>query len=371
MGRLGVGLLDPKLSVRSARGRFRCRRGGRRSASRGRGPPAWLASCRAAPRGPRRSSARSTNTMPWCSRFSVSAAKNRAAVISSAAGGGRGSPTPDRRRTLGPASGRWPAGPSGGGANLGHGGICPLEALAAACVTVVVGTGERICSGAASSVGSRNVSDRPPRDRRARTPGQGRVTGARHRLHRRQKDAALLAGRRPAGRPHAEILLAPTPTTSPGPRPAVSRADGGRPASPHRRPHRGDGRRAAPGGRRCPTRSARCSTAGSGPNGLRIARVRVPLGVVAIIYENRPNVTSDAAGLCLKSGNAAFLRGLVGRHHARTSPSPPCCARRYAKAGLPDRRARAGGGHQPRGGRRVHAAARARSTASSRAAARR
>jgi len=45
------------------------------------------------------------------------------------------------------------------------------------------------------------------------------------------------------------------------------------------------------------------------PNGLRIRQVRVPLGVVAIIYESRPNVTSDAFGLCLKSGNAAFLRG--------------------------------------------------------------
>lgn len=45
------------------------------------------------------------------------------------------------------------------------------------------------------------------------------------------------------------------------------------------------------------------------PNGLRIERMRVPLGVVAVIYESRPNVTSDAAGLCLKSGNAAFLRG--------------------------------------------------------------
>ena len=45
------------------------------------------------------------------------------------------------------------------------------------------------------------------------------------------------------------------------------------------------------------------------PNGLRIQRVRVPLGVVAIIYESRPNVTSDAFGICLKSGNAAFLRG--------------------------------------------------------------
>ena len=48
------------------------------------------------------------------------------------------------------------------------------------------------------------------------------------------------------------------------------------------------------------------------PNGLRVEKVRVPLGVVAIIYENRPNVTSDAAGLCIKAGNAAFLRGSSG-----------------------------------------------------------
>jgi glutamate-5-semialdehyde dehydrogenase len=45
------------------------------------------------------------------------------------------------------------------------------------------------------------------------------------------------------------------------------------------------------------------------PNGLQVRRVRVPLGVVGIIYENRPNVTSDAAALCLKSGNAVLLRG--------------------------------------------------------------
>src|SRR5271165_2145734 len=48
------------------------------------------------------------------------------------------------------------------------------------------------------------------------------------------------------------------------------------------------------------------------PNGLRVERVRVPLGVIGIIYENRPNVTADAAALCLKSGNAAFLRGSDG-----------------------------------------------------------
>jgi glutamate-5-semialdehyde dehydrogenase len=45
------------------------------------------------------------------------------------------------------------------------------------------------------------------------------------------------------------------------------------------------------------------------PNGLRISRVRVPLGVIGIVYENRPNVTSDAAGLCVKAGNAVMLRG--------------------------------------------------------------
>ena len=45
------------------------------------------------------------------------------------------------------------------------------------------------------------------------------------------------------------------------------------------------------------------------PNGLTVGKMKIPLGVVAIIYESRPNVTSDAAGLCLKSGNAVILRG--------------------------------------------------------------
>ena len=70
------------------------------------------------------------------------------------------------------------------------------------------------------------------------------------------------------------------------------------------------------------------------PNGLRISRVRVPLGVVAIIYENRPNVTSDAGGLCLKSGNAAFLRGSSG---AITSNLTIAAVLReaYERVGLP------------------------------------
>ena len=71
------------------------------------------------------------------------------------------------------------------------------------------------------------------------------------------------------------------------------------------------------------------------PNGLRIEKVRVPLGVVAIVYENRPNVTSDSAALCLKSGNAAFLRGSSG---ALTSNQAIAAVLRegFAKAGLPE-----------------------------------
>ncbi len=70
------------------------------------------------------------------------------------------------------------------------------------------------------------------------------------------------------------------------------------------------------------------------PNGLRIEQVRVPLGVVAIIYENRPNVTSDAAGLCLKSGNAAFLRGSSGAITSNTAIAG-VLREAVAKAGLP------------------------------------
>jgi glutamate-5-semialdehyde dehydrogenase len=71
------------------------------------------------------------------------------------------------------------------------------------------------------------------------------------------------------------------------------------------------------------------------PNGLRIERVRVPLGVVAIVYENRPNVTSDAAGLCLKAGNAAFLRGSSGAIDSNLAIAG-VLREAYAKAGVPE-----------------------------------
>ena len=70
------------------------------------------------------------------------------------------------------------------------------------------------------------------------------------------------------------------------------------------------------------------------PNGLRIARVRVPLGVIGIIYESRPNVTADAAGLCLKAGNAAVLRG--GSESFRSSSAiADCLSDGLLDAGLP------------------------------------
>jgi len=52
------------------------------------------------------------------------------------------------------------------------------------------------------------------------------------------------------------------------------------------------------------------------PNGLQVGRMRIPLGVIGIIYEARPNVTADAAALCLKSGNAVILRGGSEAHHS-------------------------------------------------------
>jgi glutamate-5-semialdehyde dehydrogenase len=71
------------------------------------------------------------------------------------------------------------------------------------------------------------------------------------------------------------------------------------------------------------------------PNGLRIQRVRVPLGVIGIIYESRPNVTCDAGALCLKSGNAAILRGGSESHRSSTAIHA-CLGDGLRAAGLPE-----------------------------------
>lgn len=71
------------------------------------------------------------------------------------------------------------------------------------------------------------------------------------------------------------------------------------------------------------------------PNGLKISRVRVPIGVIGIIYESRPNVTADAGALCLKSGNAAILRGGSDSHHSSVAILT-CLGHGLREAGLPE-----------------------------------
>ena len=88
------------------------------------------------------------------------------------------------------------------------------------------------------------------------------------------------------------------------------------------------------------------------PNGLVLQRVRVPLGVIGIIYESRPNVTADAGALCLMSGNAVILRG--GSEAIAQQPRDPRRAARRAsrEAGLPEDAIQLVPDHRSRRGRR-------------------
>ena len=71
------------------------------------------------------------------------------------------------------------------------------------------------------------------------------------------------------------------------------------------------------------------------PSGIQVGKMRVPLGVIGIIYESRPNVTADAAGLCLKSGNAVILRG--GSEAINSNQAIAACIRHgLEQAGLPE-----------------------------------
>jgi len=71
------------------------------------------------------------------------------------------------------------------------------------------------------------------------------------------------------------------------------------------------------------------------PSGIEVARMRVPLGVIGIIYESRPNVTADAAGLCVKAGNACILRGGAEAIHSNQAIAA-CVRAGLASAGLPE-----------------------------------
>jgi glutamate-5-semialdehyde dehydrogenase len=71
------------------------------------------------------------------------------------------------------------------------------------------------------------------------------------------------------------------------------------------------------------------------PSGIQVGKMRVPLGVIGIIYESRPNVTADAAGLCVKSGNAAILRGGSEAIHSNQAIAA-CVHQGLREAGLPE-----------------------------------
>src|SRR3954454_23894453 len=107
-------------------------------------------------------------------------------------------------------------------------------------------------------------------------------------------------------------------------------------------------------------------------NGLEFRKVRVPLGVIAVVYEARPNVTIDAAALCLKSGNAVLLRGSSSAAHSNAVLARIASEAAVARAG--GGRGGAGQGERehkkaaPARGSRSSRSARASSTSSSRAA---
>lgn len=79
----------------------------------------------------------------------------------------------------------------------------------------------------------------------------------------------------------------------------------------------------------------KCLSAWVRPNGLKIEKISVPIGVIAVVYESRPNVTVDAAGLCLKAGNAVILRGGSEAFHSNMALAH-CLNRAALAAGLPD-----------------------------------
>ena len=198
----------------------------------------------------------------------------------------------------------------------------------------------------------------PPARRRARSP----------RCRRGTKDAALHAIADALEARTPEILEANARDMEAGARQRARRR-AARPAGARRGPRAGDGRRACARSPRCPTRSARSSTAGGCPTASTSRKVRVPLGVVAVVYEARPNVTIDAAALCLKSGNAIVLRGSSSAAHSNAVLAAVAARGGRRRPALPEgaivarRRRRARGarraGH-PGGRRRPHHPARRR-----------
>ncbi len=205
-----------------------------------------------------------------------------------------------------------------------------------------------------------------PREPNSSLPREAHDAPARDRRDREPREAL----RRPRSRTSTRAPRTPGCCAAPKRLEAAKRTHPRRESRGHAR-GRGEGRRRADGeaarsrerqvGATCSPACARSRAARSGrrdrremrvrPNGLRVGRMRIPLGVIGIIYESRPNVTVDAAALCVKAGNAVILRGGSRGDPQRTSRWPRSCARprrdRRARGRRIDRRDR----HRPRGDR--------------------
>ena len=235
-------------------------------------------------------------------------------------------------------------------------------------------TGRVVCRGAGAAPRRAGRHRRGARDRRPRT-GKLLAHGTTTCLHPRRRTGSSLARypcrdghhrpagsrglRRPRGAPRARWRSSTPPPRTPRctrwrTRSSAARRRSSRPtratwrpaseAGLHARPARpARADRGAAGGhrvrrarrsRRCPTRSGETIEGCRLPNGLDVRRVRVPLGVVAVVYEARPNVTIDCSALCLKSGNAIVLRGLVdgGALERRAGPGRRDGGRRRGRA---------------------------------------
>jgi glutamate-5-semialdehyde dehydrogenase len=152
-------------------------------------------------------------------------------------------------------------------------------------------------------------------------------------LDRQAKDAALLAMGDALDRSHREVLAANAQDV------AAGREGGTTPAlldrltlTPDRITAMADGLRHVA---TLPDPVGEVVRGSSLPNGLELRQVRVPFGVVGIVYEARPNVTVDAAGLCVKSGNAVLLRGSASAHRSNRALVDVLAAAATA-AGLPE-----------------------------------
>jgi glutamate-5-semialdehyde dehydrogenase len=121
-----------------------------------------------------------------------------------------------------------------------------------------------------------------------------------------QKNSALRAIAAAIRREAAALLAANKRISTPRAPPASNRRCST--ADPVGKRHRGDGRGVEQVAT-LPDPVGEISDLAFRPSGIQVGKMRVPLGVIGIIYEARPNVTADAAALCLKSGNAAILRG--------------------------------------------------------------